>query len=195
VSPATPVLPAGFSAVELEGAKVLVCAGPRDDAAGLLPDEEFAELLWTRQVLGTGRVTAAALVPGTPSRGPVGFADVHALTERLADELGIGAVEVAPVAIGASVVRLATAGGDGYCVAATVAGHPGADPAAVVLTTDATLDPAALTEVLAALPLHGSGARLALASGASGATPTAADVADVAGTAYTRAIAAEGAPS
>lgn len=173
----TAVLPAGFTSVELEGARLVVCSGPEDAAAGALPGD-CPDLLWTRQVLITGRLTAAAFVPGEFARTPEGFGDVHELTERIGQELGVGAAEVAVLAVGTAEIHLATVAGDGYTVSATVA--TSTETPAAVLATDAVLQPGVLADVLAALPAAGTTPRVMVASGATGATPSTADLTRVA---------------
>ena len=196
----TAVLPEGFASLETEGTRLIVCSGPRNDAAGLfggdhqpgtVPEDECPDVLWTRQVLMTQRLAAVALAPSVFARGPEGFADVHELAERIAVNLGLGAIDVGVIGIGAAEARLASVSGDGYTVAATVAGESGA--AAVVLTTDAQLEPGAMTDVLAVLPQ--GGIRLMLASGASPAPAPVDEVAALATTAYAHAVALHGAAS
>jgi glutamate N-acetyltransferase/amino-acid N-acetyltransferase len=138
---------------------VLVGNGPRDTAAGVFAAVDRADLLWTRQVLTTGRLAAVALAPSRFAEGPDGFDTVHELAERIADHLGVGAVEiaVAPWDQG-DPVTVETAG---YAVT-VVAGAP-----ATVLLTDAVLDTPTLTQTLTGL----TGAVVALASGASGVAP------------------------
>ena len=168
----TAVLPAGFASAELVGATVVMCRGPWDDAAGALPDEDRPDLSWTRQVLTTGRLTVAALALGTFDRTPEGFGQVHELVERIARDLGIGAAEVAVLAVGRSAkVHHGWAAGDGYTVSADVTNTP-----AALLTTDAKLAPGVLGDVLAALPDAGTTPRVMVASGATGATPTTEDL-------------------
>jgi hypothetical protein len=190
------LLPEGFASLESEGTRLIVCSGPRNDAAGLWggPVDDTAEcpdILWTRQVLTTGRLTAVVLAPSVFDRGPEGFGDVHELAERIAAELGLGAIDVGVVGIGSAAAHLASVRGDGYVVTATVAAEE--EATAVVLTTDAQLGPGAMTDVLATLPL--TGIRLMLGSGASPATPGADEVADLAATAYAHALSLHGAAS
>ncbi|HKN99151.1 MAG TPA: hypothetical protein VJX10_18665 [Pseudonocardiaceae bacterium] len=83
-------LPAGF---RLES-NLLVNEGPTDAAAGRFTDTH-APALWSRQVLTDGRLRALAVVPPVAGSGPEQFQSVHATAERVAGELGIGAVEVA----------------------------------------------------------------------------------------------------
>ncbi|MCW2566773.1 MAG: arginine biosynthesis bifunctional protein ArgJ [Mycobacterium sp.] len=199
------VLPEGFTSLETEGTRLIVCSGPRNDAAGLFggeaqdgagqdgtdPARECPDVLWTRQVLTTQRLTAVALAPSVFDRGPEGFADVHELAERIAAALGLGAIDVGVIGIGAAAAQLASVPGDGYVVTATVAAEE--EATSVVLTTDAQLGAGAMTDVLATLP-H-TGVRLMLGSGASAATPAVDEVAALATTAYAHALALHGAAS
>jgi hypothetical protein len=186
------VLPEGFASLETEGTRLIVCSGPRNDAAGLFPDgQECPDVLWTRQVLTTQRLTAVALAPSVFDRGPEGFGDVHELAERIAAELGLGAIDVGVVGVGAASTTLATVPGAGYSLGATVAVE--SEASVVVLTTDAHLAPGAMTDVLATLP-H-TGVRLMLASGASPATPAPDEVAALAATAFAHALSLHGAAS
>jgi hypothetical protein len=141
----------------------------------------------------SGRLTAVGLAPSVFSRGPEGFADVHELAERIAVSLGIGAIEIGVVAIGAAEAYLANVDEVGYSVAATVAVEH--EATAVVLTTDAQLSAGALADVLASLPAEAPKVRLMLASGASPATPDVVDVTRSAATAYAHAVAVQGAAS
>lgn len=83
-------LPAGF---RFES-NVLVNDGPTDVAAGRFADRH-APALWSGQVLTDGRLRAVAVVPPATGTGPEQFQSVHATAERVAGQLGIGAVEVA----------------------------------------------------------------------------------------------------
>jgi hypothetical protein len=83
---------AGFTTRHVAGVDVIVNEGPRDDAAGVFTDTESPDALWTRQVLTTGRLRAVALVPA-----PEDFVAVHRVAERVAGELGLGAIEVGVV--------------------------------------------------------------------------------------------------
>jgi hypothetical protein len=82
----------GFTSVEVDGTRVLVNNGPRDDAAGVFADADSPDALWTRQVLTTGRLTALAFAGELAD-----FVAVHELAERVAAGLGIGAIEVGVV--------------------------------------------------------------------------------------------------
>jgi len=104
--------PAGFkaSAVRDPVDVALVCSeGPDLAAAGVFSDDadEAAAVLWTRQVLTTGRLRAVLLAPaqGPPEDVTASFGDVHRGAEELATTLSnwgteTGAVEVAVWATG-----------------------------------------------------------------------------------------------
>ena len=83
---------------------LVVNDGPLDAAAGVLTGNRVkaAPVLWTQQVLTTGRLTAVVLNAGGANActGPAGFADTHATAEQVAAALGIGAVEVAVCSTG-----------------------------------------------------------------------------------------------
>ena len=83
---------------------LVVNDGPLDAAAGVLTGNRVkaAPVLWTQQVLHTGRLTAVVLNSGGANActGPQGFADTHATAEAVAAALGIGAGEVAVASTG-----------------------------------------------------------------------------------------------
>jgi acetylglutamate kinase len=144
-------LPAGF---RFDGANVLVNDGPTDTAAGRFGADPAADELWTRQVLTDGRVRAVVFEPAPD------FDTVHATAERVATQLGIGAVEVA-VCSTTDPRPVPTVLGK-WSVAGFTTGQ------ATVLITDAVLDAAACAAILDNL----TGTVLLLASGAAGTTPT-----------------------
>jgi len=78
--------------------------GPLDAAAGVFTRNKVkaAPVLWSRQVLTHGRLRAVVLNSGGANActGPDGFADTHATAERVAQELDIGAVDVAVCSTG-----------------------------------------------------------------------------------------------
>ena len=78
---------------------VVVNDGPSTAAAGVVTRNRVkaAPVLWTEQVLTSGRLRAVALNAGGANActGPAGFADTHRTAERLAETLGCGAGEVA----------------------------------------------------------------------------------------------------
>jgi len=146
-------LPAGFRFID----NVLVNEGPTDTAGGRFAGTDLTPAqLWTRQVLTDSQLRAIAFEP--PG---VSFDTVHKTAERVAQELNIGAVEVA-VCEAADPQPVATVDGDWHIT--TLATDEG-----TVLLTDAVLDPVALGTVLDNL----TGTVLLLASGVSGRSPSA----------------------
>src|SRR5215468_10918224 len=83
---------------------LVVNDGPVDAAAGVFTGNrvQAAPVLWSRQVLTTGRLRAVVLNSGGANActGPDGFADTHRTAEKLAAVLGIGAAEVAVCSTG-----------------------------------------------------------------------------------------------
>jgi glutamate N-acetyltransferase/amino-acid N-acetyltransferase len=83
---------------------LVVNDGPQDAAAGVLTSNRVkaAPVVWTEQVLRTGRLSAVVLNAGGANActGPDGFADTHATAEAVAGTLGIGAVDVAVCSTG-----------------------------------------------------------------------------------------------
>jgi glutamate N-acetyltransferase/amino-acid N-acetyltransferase len=99
--------PAGFRAAGvIAGIKpagkpdltVVVNDGPYDLAAGVFTTNKVkaAPVLWSQQVLTTGKLKAVVLNSGGANActGPEGFQDTHKTAEELAAILGIGAIEV-----------------------------------------------------------------------------------------------------
>ncbi|MCT2586980.1 bifunctional glutamate N-acetyltransferase/amino-acid acetyltransferase ArgJ [Actinophytocola gossypii] len=145
--------PKGFRAagvaagIKPSGAKdvtLVVNDGPLDLAAGVFTRNtvKAAPVLWSRQVLATGRAKAVVLNSGGANActGPEGFQDTHATAEHVAATLGLGAVDVAVCSTGLIGARLPMdrirAGID--AAAATLATTPeaGLDAATAVMTTD-----------------------------------------------------------
>jgi len=97
-------VPAGLRSGGGPDVALVVNDGPLDAAAGVLTSNRVkaAPVLWTQQVLTTGRLTAVVLNAGGANActGPAGFADTHATAEQVAAALGIGAVEVAVCSTG-----------------------------------------------------------------------------------------------
>jgi glutamate N-acetyltransferase/amino-acid N-acetyltransferase len=158
-------LPAGFRHVHSPDRYLLVNDGPKDTAAGLLDGPE-APLLWSRQVLTYGKLRAVVVTPPVEGTEPERFVAVHGTAEHVAEELGIGAVEVAVCWEAATetrqAVRLTSAGW-------SVAGV-GTSGKLVLLVTDAVIEAAALRATLATVwPVAQT--VLVLASGAAGSTP------------------------
>jgi glutamate N-acetyltransferase/amino-acid N-acetyltransferase len=145
--------PAGFRAagvaagIKSSGAldlAVIVNDGPRQDAAGVFTRNKVqaAPVLWSRQVLTTGRLRAVVLNSGGANActGAQGFQTTHATAERAAEVFGCGAAEIAVCStglIGAQLPRGAVL--DGISQAAEklsdTAGSA-TEAATAVLTTD-----------------------------------------------------------
>ena len=89
---------------------VVVNDGPDDAAAAVFTTNRFpaAPVQWSRQELAAGRLRAVVFNSGGANAcpGPGGFQDAHATAEHLADELGLGAVDVAVASTGLIGVRL-----------------------------------------------------------------------------------------
>ena len=83
---------------------LVVNDGPAHAAAGVFTRNKVqaAPVLWTRQVLTTGRLRAVVLNSGGANActGPEGFQTAHATAEKAADLLRCGAVEVAVCSTG-----------------------------------------------------------------------------------------------
>jgi glutamate N-acetyltransferase/amino-acid N-acetyltransferase len=95
---------AGLKASGGPDVALVVNDGPLDAAAGVLTSNRVkaAPVVWTQQVLTTGRLTAVVLNSGGANActGPAGFADTHTTAETVATALGIGAVDVAVCSTG-----------------------------------------------------------------------------------------------
>ncbi|MGB3442199.1 MAG: bifunctional glutamate N-acetyltransferase/amino-acid acetyltransferase ArgJ [Actinophytocola sp.] len=123
---------------------IVVNDGPLDVAAGVFTRNKVkaAPVLWSQQVLATGRVKAVVLNSGGANActGPEGFQDTHATAEHVAETLGIGAIDVAVCSTGLIGARLPMdklkAGVT--AAAARLAGteEAGIDAATAVMTTD-----------------------------------------------------------
>jgi glutamate N-acetyltransferase/amino-acid N-acetyltransferase len=95
---------AGIKSGGTKDVTLVVNDGPLDLAAGVFTRNKVkaAPVLWSQQVLRTGRVRAVVLNSGGANActGPEGFQDTHATAEYVADRLGIGAVEIAVCSTG-----------------------------------------------------------------------------------------------
>ncbi|WP_018686155.1 bifunctional glutamate N-acetyltransferase/amino-acid acetyltransferase ArgJ [Actinokineospora enzanensis] len=120
---------------------LVVNDGPVTAAAGVFTRNKVkaAPVLWSRQVLTTGRLKAVVLNSGGANActGPEGFQDSHATAEKVADVLGLGAVDVAVCSTGLIGERLPMD-----------AIRSGVDLAAKELTTGAEASLAAATAVM-----------------------------------------------
>nr|WP_246405844.1 bifunctional glutamate N-acetyltransferase/amino-acid acetyltransferase ArgJ [Modestobacter versicolor] len=121
---------------------LVVNDGPDDAAAAVFTTNRFpaAPVLWSRQVLGGHRLKAVVLNSGGANActGPEGFGDTHATAEHVADQLGIGAIDVAVASTGLIGVRLPMdlllAGATAAAQALSADGGP--DAARAIMTTD-----------------------------------------------------------
>jgi glutamate N-acetyltransferase/amino-acid N-acetyltransferase len=133
---------AGLKASGDPDVALVVNEGPADAAAAVFTTNRFpaAPVLWSRQVLATGRARAVVLNSGGANActGAPGFQDTHATAEHTAELLGLGAVDVAVASTGLIGVRLPMAGLlDGVTRAAkALSDDGGADAACAIMTTD-----------------------------------------------------------
>ncbi|MFC8987309.1 bifunctional glutamate N-acetyltransferase/amino-acid acetyltransferase ArgJ [Streptomyces sp. SID9913] len=83
---------------------LVVNNGPRRAAAGVFTSNRVkaAPVLWSEQVLKSGKLTAVVLNSGGANActGPKGFQDTHATAEKAAEVLGTGAAEIAVCSTG-----------------------------------------------------------------------------------------------
>ena len=123
---------------------LVVNDGPLDVAAGVFTRNKVkaAPVLWSQQVLQTGRVKAAVLNSGGANActGPEGFQDTHTTAEHVAATLGIGAIDVAVASTGLIGVRLPmdklTAGVTKAAEQLAETPEAGLNAAEAVMTTD-----------------------------------------------------------
>ncbi len=116
--------------------------GPDDVAAAVFTTNRFpaAPVIWSRQVLAGQRCRAVVLNSGGANActGPEGFADTHTTAEHVAEELGLGAIDVAVASTGLIGMRLPmdrlTAGVTAAAQALSEDGGP--DAARAIMTTD-----------------------------------------------------------
>ena len=123
---------------------LVVNDGPLDVAAGVFTTNKVkaAPVLWSQQVLQTGRVKAVVLNSGGANActGPEGFQDTHATAEHVAETLGIGAIDVAVCSTGLIGARLPMddlkAGVTAAAALLADSRDAGVDAATAVMTTD-----------------------------------------------------------
>ncbi|MBB3675367.1 bifunctional glutamate N-acetyltransferase/amino-acid acetyltransferase ArgJ [Modestobacter versicolor] len=133
---------AGLKSTGAPDVALVVNDGPDDAAAAVFTTNRFpaAPVLWSRQVLGGHRLKAVVLNSGGANActGPEGFGDTHATAEHVADQLGIGAIDVAVASTGLIGVRLPMdlllAGATAAAQALSADGGP--DAARAIMTTD-----------------------------------------------------------
>ena len=133
---------AGLKANGGRDVAVVVNDGPDQAAAGVVTSNRVkaAPVLWTEQVLTSGRLHAVVLNAGGANActGPAGFADTHHTAEHAADVLDCGAGEIAVCSTGLIGERLPMdklLDGVGKAVAALSAAG-GDDAADAIRTTD-----------------------------------------------------------
>ncbi|MFI6446796.1 bifunctional glutamate N-acetyltransferase/amino-acid acetyltransferase ArgJ [Kitasatospora sp. NPDC050543] len=101
---------AGLKASGAPDLALVVNDGPLLAAAGVFTANRVkaAPVLWSEQVLKGGRISAVVLNSGGANActGPLGFQDTHATAEKVAEELGLSAGEVAVASTGLIGVRL-----------------------------------------------------------------------------------------
>lgn len=139
---------AGVAAgIKQSGAKdvtLVVNDGPLDLVAGVFTTNKVkaAPVLWSQQVVATGRARAVVLNSGGANActGPEGFGDTHATAEHVAEVLGVGAVDVAVCSTGLIGARLPLdrlrAGVDDAAARLASTAEAGTDAATAVMTTD-----------------------------------------------------------
>jgi glutamate N-acetyltransferase/amino-acid N-acetyltransferase len=135
---------AGLKPSGLPDVALVVNDGPTYAAAGVFTTNRIqaAPVLWSRQVLASGRLQAVVLNSGGANActGPQGFADTHHTAERVAELVGCGAGEVAVASTGLigellPMDKLLTGVEAAYkALAENAAG--GADAAEAIRTTD-----------------------------------------------------------
>ncbi len=143
--------PAGFTAAGVEaglktsGGKdvaLVVSAGPNYDSASVFTANRCKAnpILWSQEVVKDGTVRAVVLNAGGANcyTGAEGFQTTHAVAERVADRLEIGALDVVVCStglIGLSNPRENLLKGVDDCIAA-LADDAGLDAAEAIMTTD-----------------------------------------------------------
>jgi glutamate N-acetyltransferase/amino-acid N-acetyltransferase len=133
---------AGLKTSGAQDVALVVNDGPGFDAAAVFTANRCRAnpVLWSREVVKDGVVRAVVLNSGGANcyTGPAGFQTTHAVAERVADHLGIGAVDVVVCSTGliglANDRQQVLAGVDAAYVALGTAGGP--DAAAAIMTTD-----------------------------------------------------------
>ncbi|MEV0700121.1 bifunctional glutamate N-acetyltransferase/amino-acid acetyltransferase ArgJ [Saccharopolyspora sp. NPDC050389] len=135
---------AGIKAAGARDVALVVNDGPRQAAAGVFTTNKVkaAPVLWSQQVLTERKLRAVVLNSGCANActGPEGFQDTHATAEKVADVLGVGAIEIAVCSTGLIGERLPMdallSGVDTAAKALDATDQAGLDAATAVLTTD-----------------------------------------------------------
>lgn len=145
--------PAGFRAAGIAaGIKengnrdlaLVVNDGPNQAAAGVFTTNKVkaAPVLWSQQVLKERKLRAVVLNSGCANActGPGGFQDTHATAEKVAEVLGVGAIEIAVCSTGLIGERLpmkeVLSGVETAVEELADSEQAGLDAATAVLTTD-----------------------------------------------------------
>ncbi|WP_027944983.1 bifunctional glutamate N-acetyltransferase/amino-acid acetyltransferase ArgJ [Amycolatopsis taiwanensis] len=123
---------------------LVVNDGPEQVAAGVFTRNvvKAAPVLWSQEVLRHQRLKAVVLNSGgaNAATGPEGFQDTHATAEKVAEELGTGAVDVAVCSTGLIGERLpmpaVLSGVDSAVRALAATPQAGLAAATAVMTTD-----------------------------------------------------------
>jgi glutamate N-acetyltransferase/amino-acid N-acetyltransferase len=145
---------AGIRTGEGPDLALVVNDGPQHAAAGVFTRNKVkaAPVLWSEQVLATGRLRAVVLNAGNANActGPEGFQTTHSTAEKAAELLGCGAIEVAVCStglIGAQLPRDNVLGGvAAACDALAADAAAGRAAATAVMTTDTVAKEAAYTD-------------------------------------------------
>ncbi|MGW3470843.1 bifunctional glutamate N-acetyltransferase/amino-acid acetyltransferase ArgJ [Saccharopolyspora sp. NPDC000995] len=135
---------AGIKAAGVRDVALVVNDGPQQAAAGVFTTNKVkaAPVLWSQQVLKERNLRSVVLNSGCANActGPEGFQDTHATAEKVADVLGVGAIEVAVCSTGLIGERLPMdallSGVDTAAKALANDDQAGLDAATAVLTTD-----------------------------------------------------------
>ena len=135
-------VPAGLKSTGAKDVALVVNAGPRFDSASAFTANRCKAnpILWSQEVVKDGTVKAVVLNSGGANcyTGPEGFQTTHAVAERVAEHVGIGALDVVVCSTG--LIGLTNdreqvlAGVDAAYDA--LSGEGGDDAAAAIMTTD-----------------------------------------------------------
>jgi glutamate N-acetyltransferase/amino-acid N-acetyltransferase len=135
-------VPAGLKSTGARDVALVANAGPRFDSASVFTANRCKAnpVLWSQQVVKDGVVRAVVLNSGGANcyTGAEGFATTHAVAERVADGLGIGAGDVVVCStglIGLTNPREHLLRGVDGCLEG-LADDGGADAAEAIMTTD-----------------------------------------------------------
>ncbi|WP_139978818.1 bifunctional glutamate N-acetyltransferase/amino-acid acetyltransferase ArgJ [Nocardioides litoris] len=133
---------AGLKSTGAPDVALVVNEGPRFDSASVFTANrcQANPVLWSKEVVKDGVVRAVVLNSGGANcyTGPDGFATTHAVAERVAEKVGIGAVDVVVCSTGliglANPREQVLAGVDAAHAALSADG--GGDAATAIMTTD-----------------------------------------------------------